>query len=53
LFSTIAAIIALGYDRAVVTALYSVAGMPEALLTRPRTQEAAASLVRAREAGLS
>jgi hypothetical protein len=53
LFSTIAAIIALGYDRAVVGALYSVAGMPEALLTRLRTQEAAASLERAREAGLS
>ncbi|MGF1663805.1 MAG: protoglobin domain-containing protein [Kineosporiaceae bacterium] len=53
LFSTIAAIIALGYDRAVVDALYSVAGMPEALLTRLRTQEAAASLERAREAGLS
>jgi hypothetical protein len=53
LFSTIAAIIALGYDRAVVDALYSVVGIPEALLTRMRTQEAAASLARAREAGLS
>ncbi|MGF1651735.1 MAG: protoglobin domain-containing protein [Actinomycetales bacterium] len=53
LFSTIAVIIAFGYDRAVTDALYSVAGMPEALLTRLRTQEALASLARARQAGVS
>lgn len=49
LASTVGAIITLGYDQAVVDALYNVAGMPEALLRRLRDQEVASALERARE----
>lgn len=49
---TVGSIITFGYDRAydraVVTALFDVAGMPEALFHRLRDQEIAAALERAR-----
>lgn len=48
LCSTVAAIITFGYDQAVVSALYTVAGMPEALLRRLRDQEVDAALTHAR-----
>ena len=46
---TVGAIITCGYDEAVVSALYNVAGMPEALLRRLRNQEIAEALSIARE----
>lgn len=46
--STVASIITFGYDHAVVSALYSVAGMPEALLRRLRDQEVENALSSAR-----
>jgi hypothetical protein len=49
LASTVGAIITSGYDQAVVSALYNVAGMPEALLRRLRNQEIAEALGVARE----
>jgi len=49
LTSTAGAIITFGYDRAVVSALFSVAGMPAPLLRRLRDQEVAAVLASARE----
>jgi hypothetical protein len=53
--STVGAIISFGYDRAydraVVSALDDVAGMPEALFHRIREQEVAAALARARSEG--
>lgn len=45
---TVAAIITFGYDHAVISALYSVAGMPEALLRRLRDQEVESALTSAR-----
>jgi plasmid replication initiation protein len=49
LTSTVAAIIAFGYDKAVVSALFSVTGMPEALVRRLRDQEVSKALKIARE----
>jgi hypothetical protein len=49
LTSTVGAIITCGYDHAVVSALYNVAGMPEALLRRLRNQEIVEALTVARE----
>ena len=49
LASTVGAIITCGYDQAVVSALYNVAGMPEGLLRRLRNQEIAEALVVARQ----
>lgn len=48
LCSTVASIITYGYDQAVVSALFSVAGMPEGLLRRLRDQEVAAELDKSR-----
>lgn len=48
LASTVSAIITYAYDHAVASALYDVAGMPQALLERLRDQEIAASLAQAR-----
>jgi hypothetical protein len=48
LTATVSAIITFGYDQAVVSALFDVAGMPEPLLRRLRNQEVASSLTKAR-----
>jgi hypothetical protein len=48
LAATVGAIIAFGYDHAVSSALYEVAGMPEQLLHRLRDQEVAAALEEAK-----
>ncbi len=48
LAATVSAIITFGYDHAVVSALYDVAGMPEALLRRLRNHEVADALSAAR-----
>lgn len=48
LAASVSAIITFGYDQAVVSALFEVAGMPEALLKRVRHQEVASSLAAAR-----
>ncbi len=48
LTSTAGAIITCGYDQAVASALFSIAGMPDALLRRLRDQEVKESLVTAR-----
>lgn len=45
---TVGAVISFGYDQAMVSALFSVAGMPEPLLRRLRDQEVAAALADAR-----
>lgn len=49
LASTVRAIITFGYDKAVVGALNTVAGMPEGLVRRLRDQEVAAALATARD----
>ena len=49
LAATVAAVITFGYDQAVVSALFSVAGMPEPLLRRLRDQEVADVLADARQ----
>jgi hypothetical protein len=49
LTATVSSIITYGYDQAVISALFDVAGMPEALLRRLRDQEVASSLGPARE----
>jgi protoglobin len=48
LSATVAGIITFGYDQAVESALFDVAGMPSALLHRLRNQEVATSLTKAR-----
>lgn len=48
LMATVDSIVTHGYDEAVVAALYSVAGMPEALLRRLRDREVAEALTVAR-----
>ncbi|WP_088312701.1 protoglobin domain-containing protein [Kineosporia sp. R_H_3] len=54
LCATVASIITYGYDQAVVSALYSVAGMPEGLLRRLRDQEVESELAKSRtELGLA
>jgi hypothetical protein len=47
--ATVGAITTFGYDRAVVSALFTVAGMPGPLLRRLRDQEVAAAISTARE----
>lgn len=49
LASTVGAIITYGYDQSISAALFSVAGMPEALLARLRDQEVAAALTQGRQ----
>ncbi len=49
LAATVRAIITDGYDQAVTSALFTVAGMPEALLRRLRDQEVADALTVAHE----
>jgi hypothetical protein len=48
LAATVGAIITFGYDHAVASALFNVAGMPDALLRRLRDQEVAEALREAR-----
>jgi hypothetical protein len=49
LASTAGAVITYGYDQSMSAALFSVAGMPEALLARLRDQEVAAALTEGRQ----
>lgn len=49
LAATVGSIISFGYDHAVSSALFDVAGMPEDLLRRLRDQEVADALVEARK----
>ncbi len=48
LTSTVGAIITCGYDQAVASALFNIAGMPDALLRRLRDQEVVEALAAAR-----